>query len=120
MKEIKEKIEIIKDNLSLMEDEKYNKILKGILSVIEDISYSIDDLNDKQESLEESVKYMDEDIIGLQDELFEEVSIEDLIEIEEEYVEINCKSCDKPLFVEKESINKNKNLPCPFCNKDAI
>ena len=42
------------------------------------------------------------------------------MEIEEEYVEINCKHCDKPLFVEKESINKNKNLPCPFCNKDAI
>lgn len=120
MKEIKDKIEKIKKEVSLIEDERYNNIFKSILSVIEDMTYSMEKMNDKQDSLEESVKYIDEDIIGIQDELFEEVSIEDLIEIEEEYVEINCKSCDKPLFVEKESITQNKNLPCPFCNKDAI
>ncbi|WP_066893108.1 CD1247 N-terminal domain-containing protein [Clostridium nigeriense] len=120
MKEFKDKIENIKDELSCIEDDKYKNLFGSLLSIIEDITYSIEEMNDKQESLEESVKYIDEDIIGLQDELFEEVSIEDLMEIEEEYVEINCKHCDKPLFVEKESINKNKNLPCPFCNKDAI
>lgn len=120
MKDFNDKFESIKDEILSLEDNKYKRIFNDILSLIEDMAYSMDEMTYKQESLEESVKYMDEDIIGLQDELFEEVSIDDLIEMEDEYLEINCKHCDKPLFVEKESINKNKIIPCPFCNNDAI
>lgn len=120
MKEIKFKIEGIKEVISNVEDNKYKDIFDNLLSIIEDMADTINEMNYKQESLEESIKYIDEDIIGLQDELFEEVSIEDLMEIEEEYVEIKCKYCDKPIFVEKESIDNKKNIPCPFCNKEAI
>ena len=66
------------------------------------------------------LEYIDEDIIGLQDELFEEVSIEDLMEMEEEYVEIKCNNCNKPLFVEGATISNSNSIPCPFCNKNAI
>lgn len=120
MKEIKLKIEGIKEVISNVEDNKYKDIFDNLLSIIEDMADTINEMDYRQESLEESIKYIDEDIIGLQDELFEEVSIEDLMELEEEYVEIKCKYCDKPLFIEKESIDNNKNIPCPFCNKEAI
>ncbi|MBD7914478.1 hypothetical protein H9660_04910 [Clostridium sp. Sa3CUN1] len=120
MRNFKENIESIKDEILCLEDNKYKRIFENLLSLIEDMTYSMEEMSYKQESLEESVKYMDEDIIGLQDELFEEVSIDDLMEIEDEYLEVNCKHCDKPLFVEKESINENKSIPCPFCNNDAI
>lgn len=120
MKEIKFKIEKIKEDISNIEDTKYKKIFDNLFSIIEDMAESMDEMESKQESFEESIQYIDEDIIGLQDELFEEVSIEDLMELEEEYVEIKCKYCGKPLFVEKESINNNKKIPCPFCNKEAM
>lgn len=120
MKEVKFKIEKLKEEISSIEDNKYKDIFNSILSIVSDISESIDEIDYKQESLEENIKYMDEDIIGLQDELFEEVSIEELIELEDEYIEINCKNCNKPLFVEKETINNNNKIPCPFCNKEAM
>ena len=68
----------------------------------------------KQESLEENVGYIGEDLTDIQDELFEEVTFEDLMDIEDEYVEVKCKCCGKPLFVEKDALNKNNNIPCPF------
>lgn len=120
MKDIKCKINSIKEDILNIEDKKYKNIFENLLSIINDMADSFEEMDHKQESLEESVKYIDEDIIGLQDELFEEVSIEDLIEMEEEYVEINCKHCNKPLFVEKDSLDNNKDIPCPFCNNEAI
>ena len=120
MKEVKTKIEKLKEEISSIEDNGYKEIFDSILSIVSDISDSIDEIDYKQDYLEENIKYIDEDIIGLQDELFEEVSIEELIELEEEYIEIKCKNCNKPLFVEKESINNKKKIPCPFCNKEAM
>jgi len=120
MKDIKFKIERIKEDISNIEDKKYKYLFDNLLSIVEDMADSIDEMNYKQESIEESIQYIDEDIIGLQDELFEEVSIEDLIELEEEYVEIRCNHCDKPLFIEKEAISNKKNIPCPFCNKKVM
>lgn len=120
MKEVKFKIEKLKEEISSVEDNKYKDIFNSILSIVSDISDSIEEIDYKQDSIEENIKYIDEDIIGLQDELFEEVSIEELIELEDEYIEVNCKNCNKPLFVEKEAIDNNKKIPCPFCNKEAL
>ena len=120
MKETKSKIEKIKEDISGIDDNKYKVIFDNLLSIIEDMADSIYEIEYKQDSLEENMKYIDEDIAGLQDELFEEVSIEDLNELEDEYVEIKCKCCGKPLFVEKEAMNTKKNIPCPFCNDEAM
>jgi Zn finger protein HypA/HybF involved in hydrogenase expression len=119
MKDIKAKINIIKTNVSNINNEEYKAFFNDILSVLNDMSNVIEDMGNRQDYLEENVQYIDEDLTVLQDELFEEVSIEDLMEIDDEYVEISCKNCNKPLFVEKESIDNNKSIPCPFCNRDA-
>ena len=55
-------------------------------------------------------------IIGI---IYEEVSFDDLSSIEDEYVEIKCENCDKPLFVEQQALNNNSSIPCPFCGKRA-
>lgn len=120
MENIKEKIEMLKKYITNVNNEEYKNIFNNILSVIDDLTKVTEELIVRQESLEENIQYLDEDVTGLQDELFEEVTIEDLIEMDDEFVEINCKNCNKSLFVEKESIDNNKNIPCPFCHNDAI
>ena len=72
------------------------------------------------ESLEENLKYIDEDLSDIQEELFEEVSIEDLIEMDDEFVEIKCNNCNQVLFVEKETAENKKTIVCPFCHKNTI
>lgn len=111
-------IEDLRSIISEVEDEKYKDIFSKLINIIDDLSGKISDIEVRQESLEEDLEYIDKDIIGIQDELFEEVSIEDIIEMEEEYVEINCKHCNKPLFVEKDNV-VNNHIPCPFCNEIA-
>ena len=47
------------------------------------------------------------------------VSFDDLENLEDEYEEIHCHNCGKPLFVERKAIENNSSIPCPFCNKNA-
>ena len=119
MKEIIEEIEILREKADSISDEKYKELFNHISNILTNLSDKVEETIVKQESLEENVGYMGEDLTDIQDELFEEVSFEDLMDIEDEYVEISCKECGKPLFVEKNALDKDNNIPCPFCNKKA-
>ena len=119
MREIFEEIENIKETIHGIEDEKYKELFTKISSVLINLSDKMEEVIVKQESLEENVGHIGEDLTDIQDELFEEVTFEDLMDIEDEYVEVKCKCCGKPLFVEKDALNKNNNIPCPFCNNKA-
>lgn len=119
MKEIYNDIESLKEIISNIENNCDKNIYLGILNILEKISGKVEDSILRQEYLEENVQYMDEDLTDLQEELFEEVSFDELSDFEDEYIEINCKNCSKPLFVEKESMDSNKEIPCPFCSNSA-
>lgn len=119
MREIFEEIENIKSTINDIEDENYKELFTRISSVLINLSDKMEEVIVKQESLEENVGYIGEDLTDIQDELFEEVTFEDLMDIEDEYVEVKCKCCGKPLFVEKDALNENNNIPCPFCNNKA-
>lgn len=119
MRDIFEEIEVIKDTIQSIEDEKYKELFAKISNVLTNLSDKVEEIIVKQESLEENVGYIGEDLTDIQDELFEEVTFEDLMDIEDEYVEVKCKCCGKPLFVEKNALDKNNNIPCPFCNNQA-
>ena len=115
MREIYTKIDQLKNMINDIQDEKYNNIFNSISDILLDLSSKVEDLNIRQEYLEENMEYIDNDLTDIQDELFEEVSFDDLSELEDEYVEIKCEKCNKPLFVEQQALNNNKNIPCPFC-----
>ncbi|MGL5378515.1 CD1247 N-terminal domain-containing protein [Clostridium sp.] len=119
MKEINNDIEALKDVISKIDDKNNREIYTKITNILEKISGKVEDTILRQEYLEENVQYMDEDLTDLQEELFEEVSFDELSDFEDEYIEINCKNCNKPLFVEKESLNSKKEIPCPFCSTTA-
>ncbi|MEN8075625.1 CD1247 N-terminal domain-containing protein [Clostridioides difficile] len=112
--EVKNKI----DNLDI-KDEQYRDIFNSFSDILLDLSSKVEDVTLRQEYLEENMEYIDNDLTDIQDELFEEVSFDDLNSIEDEYVEIKCKKCNKPLFVEQEALNNNTSIPCPFCGGKA-
>lgn len=120
MIEVQEKIEILKEKISKVENKEYREIFGDIRMVLESISNKVEETIVKQEAIEENIQFIDEDLTDLQEELFEEVSVEDLEDFEDEYVEIQCNKCDKPLFIEKDALENNKSIPCPFCNENSI
>ena len=115
MKDLYTKIDKLKSEIDEIKDEKYLKIFNSLSEILIDLSSKVEDLNLRQEYLEENIEYIDYDLTDIQDELFEEVTFDDLNGFEDEYVEINCEKCNKPLFVEQQTLNNNNPIPCPFC-----
>ncbi|MGL5245874.1 MAG: CD1247 N-terminal domain-containing protein, partial [Sarcina sp.] len=70
------------------------------------------------ETIDETVTLLNDDLSGVQDELFEELTLEELEDHEEEYCEVVCENCNKTLYVEKEMLSGKEEIPCPYCNKN--
>lgn len=119
MKEIKDKINTLTQKISQIEDSN-KEVLEDIVEILKNITESIETTNLRQDYLEENLKYMDEDLSDIQEELFEEVSIEDLIEMDDEFVEIKCNNCNQTLFVEKETMENKKAVNCPLCHENTL
>lgn len=121
MEEIFNKLEEVNDKIQKLQDKDENKtILLDINKTLNMLAAKVEEVIVNQEYMEESIKYIDDDLVDIQEELYEEVTIDDLCEIKDEYVEINCKNCSKPIFVEDAAMDKNKVIPCPFCGESAI
>lgn len=113
-----ENIRNIMDNLK-MNIQNSDKIdsEKEIINILDLLINKVEELELKQQYLEENFEYIDDDLTDIQEELFQELSIDDLSQIEDEYIEVSCKNCDKPLFVEKDVLEKKEKFPCPFCKE---
>lgn len=120
MDNIKETIDNLKHNIKKLENKEYKDLFDGILNVLTLLDEKIESINERQDLLEEDMEYLDKDVTGIQDELFEEVTIEDLIEMDDEFTEIKCSNCNNKIFIEKDSLKNNKSIPCPFCKENAI
>ena len=118
MEELKKEMDSLKTALSKVEDKKYKECFDGIFSVLNTMSDKLEELLVNQETMEEKMQYLDEDVSGIQDELFEEVSIDELNDIEDEYKEVKCENCHKPIFIEKSALEGNTVIPCPYCNEN--
>ncbi|WP_194190967.1 CD1247 N-terminal domain-containing protein [Clostridium chrysemydis] len=118
MEDFKNKISSLRSSVKKLEESNEKMILNSLLEVIDGLSLKVEELTVNQEAIQENIQYMDDDLSGIQEELFEELSFEDLDDIEDEYVEITCNSCSKPIFIEKSAMNENENIPCPYCGKN--
>lgn len=120
MKEIKNKIENLNTNISKIKDENYKELFNEVLSILEGLSSKVQEIMVNEAVLAENLKYMDDDISDIQEELFEEVSLEELDEIEEEFKDVNCKGCGKTIYIEASALKDNKEIPCPYCGETII
>ena len=118
MEELRNEIEDLKNNLSKIENEEYKQCFDSVFSILEIMNQKIEELTINQETIEENIKFMDDDLTNIQDELFEELSIDELNDMEDEYTEIICSHCNKPIFMEQSTLSKNDEIPCPYCNKN--
>lgn len=117
MKNIKDKINNLRKNIDKVQDDKYKEIFNQFSNILDELNENVEEVMVNETVLAENFKYMNEDISGIQDEIFEEVSIEDLEEMEEEYQEITCDNCGKSIYIEQSVLDKNEEIECPYCNK---
>ncbi|MFW2487600.1 CD1247 N-terminal domain-containing protein [Clostridium chromiireducens] len=118
MEELRKEIENLKNNLSKIESGEYKECFSNVFAVLEIMNQKIEELTINQETIEENIRFMDDDLTNIQDELFEELSIDELNDMEDEYTEINCSHCSKPIFIEQSTLSNNDEIPCPYCHKN--
>ena len=94
-----------------------NKMFKEkVLDLIESLANKIEEMQINRETLDENVSLINDDLSEVQDEIFEEVTFEELEEFEDDYVETICNNCKKVLYVERSVLKNNEEIPCPYCN----
>lgn len=120
MKNIKNNISDLKIKISKVEDEKYKDIFGDISNILESLSNKVEEIMMNEAVLAENIKYMDDDISDIQDEIFEEVSLEELDEMEAEYKEVSCNKCGKPIYIEASALEESSYIPCPYCGENII
>lgn len=118
MKEIRKNIEDLKNEISTVEKAEYKNIFENISFILDGLSNKIEEIMVNEAVLSENLKYMDDDISVIQEELFEEVSLEELEEIESEYAEVSCNKCGKPIFIEASALESESSIPCPYCGEN--
>ncbi|SFC96559.1 CD1247 N-terminal domain-containing protein [Clostridium uliginosum] len=118
MEELKSQIEDLKLNLSNVETKEYKSCFTSLVSILEAMNDKLEELTVNQETMEENIKFMDNDLTDIQDELFEEVSIDELSDMEQEYTEVSCCHCGNTIFAEQSTLKNNSEIPCPYCNKN--
>ncbi|MGL5416934.1 MAG: CD1247 N-terminal domain-containing protein [Clostridium sp.] len=116
MKELRNDIELVKKEILKKDDE----ISLKLANILEKLVDRVEEIQVNQEAMDESIRFMDTDISGIQDELFEELSFEDLEDVSDEYEEVHCVHCSKPIFMEKDMLQKNEEIECPYCKKNIF
>jgi DNA-directed RNA polymerase subunit RPC12/RpoP len=96
------------------------EVLEMLIDVIKKLNDDIERLEINQETMAEDLSLIDKDIAGIQDDLFEEVTIEELEALDDEYVEVTCDKCNKQIYVEKSSVDEHKVIPCPHCGSKIL
>ena len=78
MKKIFDEINDLRQVINDIDDEKYKNVLSTINNVVNDMALKIEEIIVKQEAIEENMEYIGDDLTDMREEMFEEVSFDDL------------------------------------------
>jgi DNA-directed RNA polymerase subunit RPC12/RpoP len=120
VKDVKSKIENLNIVISKIKDNDYKELFNDMSSILSGLSSKVQEIMVNEAALAENIKYLDDDISDIQEELFEEVSLEELDEIEEEFKEVSCRGCGRTIYIEASTLKENKEIPCPYCDENII
>ncbi len=85
---------------------------------MDNVQKNLENLKEILESNKELNNPFNKKLLEVVNELFDEVTFEELEEYEDEYVEIKCSNCNNPLYVEKSALDNKESLSCPYCTKE--
>lgn len=94
------------------------KLLKEIINVLEDMAYSIADVEDGLDELSEEVETMDEDLSSLEEIIYDDEEEEDEDEEEDEEIyEASCPKCGEKICFDYDMLC-NGSIECPSCGEE--
>jgi len=120
MEHLKERVAYLKglsEGMKIDETTNEGKLLKEIISVLDDFAESISELDEVQDEISEYVEDIDDDLSDLEDGFYGEEDDDDDEEIE--FYEVECPICHETIVVEEETFIKDNKIVCPNCNNEV-
>ncbi len=90
---------------------KEGKLISVMIGILEEISLSIEDLEENTLALGEEIDVLSDDLADVEDVVFED---EDEDEVDDDYFEVECPTCDEPLIIDEEDMEAGIVI-CPNC-----
>lgn len=118
MSYLKERVSYLRglaDGMKIDESTNEGKLLKAIIEVLDDVSLSVEDLEEVQEELSDQVDSIDEDLAEIERIVFDE---DECCEDEEDNtVEIECPHCNEEVEINLDEIDEDDTVECPNCHE---
>lgn len=93
------------------------KLLKEIINVLEDMAYSIADVEDGLDELSEEVEALDDGMASIENDLYEDDEDEDEEDDDEEIYEASCPKCGEKICFDYDMLC-NGSIECPNCGEE--
>ena len=129
---VTEKVSYLKglaEGLGIDENEKNGKVIKAIIDVLDDLAFTVADLEDGFDELIEQVDAIDEDLGSLEDDFYEDEDeddedYEDDFGDEDEFdfgdetlYEVKCPTCGEVITIDEEMLDEGS-TKCPNCGEE--
>ena len=113
---ISEKVAYLKglaDGLAIdTEKSKEGKLISEIIGILEEVGYSIEDLEDTTALLGEEIDAISDDLSDVEEIVFDEEDDED--EEDEDFFTVECPTCGKELIIDEDALEEGV-VQCPGC-----
>lgn len=114
MEYITEKVAYLKglcDGLGLDETTKEGKVLSKVVEVLEDITDALSGLKDAYNDLEDYVELIDEDLMEVEDDMYDLDLLED-----DDFYEVECPNCGEDFITDFDEMEEyDFEVECPNC-----
>ncbi|MDD4766912.1 MAG: AraC family transcriptional regulator [Desulfotomaculaceae bacterium] len=102
--------------LDISAESKEGKLLQGIIEILDEFADSVDSLEEAQEQMEEYLDSIDEDLLHLEDEIYES---DDMCACGDEFIEVDCKGCGETVCFDAAIVDDDDiiEVTCPNCDK---
>lgn len=94
-------------------DGKNEKLLKAIIDTLEEMAYTVDDINADLDEIAQQVDAVDEDLADLEEYVYDDEYDEDY---DEEFYDVQCPSCGEVICIDEEILEEG-DITCPNCGE---
>lgn len=112
MRDISEKVSYLQglsEGLNISEGSPQGKIISGILSVLEELADTVNNMQFELDDFREYVESIDDDLFDLEESVYDE---------DDDFIEMECRHCGEELFFETDILDDDDVIEviCPNCN----
>ena len=103
------------------EKSKEGKLINVMIGILEEISLSIEDLEENSLALGEEIDVLSDDLADVEDVVFgddeDEEDEDDEEDFDDDWFEVECPNCDEVLVVDEEALEAGS-IKCPNCDTE--